>query len=464
MIRIIFVSAIIIYLINQLFSHPILEVAMSIAALFAVICSITYVGKIPLIFGLLFLTFGIFLMVTSGAPLREYVFAFGPMLNLLTLFTLIPILALPIRLGDYSKDVENVIKKKVKNSNQLYMVSSGVSYFLSSFMNLASLPMAYYAIRPSLKNYPIEDKERFMARSITRGFGMPVLWTPVTPIVGIVIEMTGVNYGSMIPLLIPLSIAGLLMDWMMVTLYTRKKEHAIVQREMTRAEKEMAATIETYKNNSIARLSHILIAIVLLNLVIITIEQFKDFSFILLISLLVIPFSFIWSLVLGKIKEYFSGLKNHFKTHLPKMKDQFFLFLSAGFFISAIHISGMNETINSIVGEVIHVTGVQLFLVILPFIPLLFAFAGLHPAVTFVLIVEALDSNALGISPFLLALAMIGSAVPAFLMGPYNATIGVMSNIVHRDPFKISNWNIPFCTAYLLLLLVSLQVVYLFTS
>jgi len=463
MIRIIFMSAIILYLFNQLFPNSILEIMMSVAALLAVIISIKYVGKGVLLLGLLFLGFGTYLMIQSRAQFFEYVFAFGPMLNLLTLFALIPILALPIRLGKYADDVELVIKKKVKTPNQLYMVSSGVSYFLSSFMNLASLPMAYYSIRPSLKNFQIQHKDRFMTRSITRGFGMPVLWTPVTPIVGIVIEMTGVNYGSMIQLLIPLSIAGLLMDWMMVTFYTRRKGIAATD-EITRAEQEMAATVERDGKNSIVRLSHILLAILLLNLVIIVIEQFRELSFILLISLLVIPFSFAWSLILGKIKEYVVGLKNHFKNHLPKMKDQFFLFLSAGFFISAINMSGMNHTINAIVSEVVSVAGVQLFLVILAFIPLLFAFAGLHPAVTFVLIVEALDPAVLGIPSFLLALAMIGSAVPAFLMGPYNATIGVMSNIIDRDPFKISNWNIPFCAMYLGLLIVALQVVYLFTS
>ena len=464
MIRFIFLFAIVIYLINQLFYHPILETMLSIATLLPAICSVRYVGKIVLTFGVLFLTFGILLMFMSDASIFDYIFAFGPMLNLLTLFALIPILALPIRLGNYSNDVENVIKRKVSNSKQLYMVSSGVSYFLSSFMNLAALPMTYYSIRSSLKNYPIQDKERFMARSITHGFGMPVLWTPVTPIVGIVIEMTGVHYGSMIQLLIPLSIVGLLLDWVMVTIYTRKENHLIMHQEMTRTKKEMAATVETNGKSSLVRLSHIFIAIILLNLVIISIEQLKELSFMLLISLLVIPFSFVWTSILGKTKEYFVGLKEHFKNHLPKMKDQFFLFLSAGFFISAIHLSGINSTINSVVSEVVSFTGIQLFLVILPFIPLLFAFAGLHPAVTFVLIVEALDPSVLGISPFVLALAMLGSAVPAFLMGPYNATIGVMSNIINRDPFKISNWNIPFCTTFLVMLIVFLQGVYMFTS
>ncbi|SDH15885.1 hypothetical protein SAMN05192534_10221 [Alteribacillus persepolensis] len=461
MIRYIFLLAIGLYLLSNIIHHPVLDVFVSIVALCAVVCSVFFVRSIVLMFGLIFLSSGILLLSFSHSAVTSYLFAFGEMLNLLTLFALIPILALPIRLGNYAGEVKAVIQKKIKNSMQLYMMSSGISYFLSSFMNLAALPMTYYSIRPSIDEYAVYNKERFMSRSITHGFAMPLLWTPVTPIVGIVLEMTGVNYSSILPVLIPLSVLGLLVDWLIVRVHTipsqvSREEFSGVEAAES-SKQEMAAATEDTEDKSVYRLFHIFLAIILLNITILIVEQFADVSFLFLISLLVIPFSFIWTLLIKKQREYVHALGNHFQTHVTKMKDQFFLFLSAGFFISALNISGADQTVNQWISSIIDVIGVHAFLAVLPFIPAGLAFIGLHPAVAFVLIVEAVNPHVLGLSPLVLTIAMLGSAVPAFLMGPYNATLGVMSNIIDQSPFKISNWNIPFSLTYMVILIVFLQ-------
>ncbi|WP_269757952.1 hypothetical protein [Thalassobacillus sp. C254] len=213
MLKYLFTVLIIVYLLSVLFPSSVVEFLVSLLSLLSILLTITLVNKMVLKFGLAFLGLGIFMLYTSGTSPAHYLFSFGSMLNLLSLFALVPILALPIKLGNYAEAVQNIIQEKVKNSGQLYMLSSGISYFLSSFMNLAALPMTYYAIQPSIRLFSITNKPRFMSRSITHGFAMPLLWTPVTPIVGIVIEMTGVSWGAMLPILIPLSILGLLLDW-----------------------------------------------------------------------------------------------------------------------------------------------------------------------------------------------------------------------------------------------------------
>ncbi|WP_246589746.1 hypothetical protein [Desertibacillus haloalkaliphilus] len=400
------------------------------------------------------MSLGVVMLVMSGTSFVQYLLSFGPMLNLLSLFALVPILALPIKLGNYAQEVQHIIKEKVQHTGHLYMVSSGISYFLSSFMNLAALPMTYYSIRPSMDLFIIKHKERFLSRSITHGFSMPLLWTPVTPIVGIVIEMTGVSWGGMLPILIPLSILGLLLDWL-TGYFLSKRKDLTQHRELDQAQQEMAASTEGATQPARPKkLIHIIAAILLLNVVITFSEVFFEFSFLFLVTLLVIPFSFLWSMFIKKGKQFLYGLKDHFNTHLLKMKDQFFIFLSAGFFISAVNLSGVDQTVNTWIIHVVDITGIKLFLVLLPFIPLLLAFIGLHPAVALALIAEALDPSVLNISPQILTVAMLGGAVPAFLMGPYNATLGIMSNIINESPYKISNWNFVFTGSYLLLLTV----------
>ncbi|MFC5712058.1 hypothetical protein ACFPU1_04650 [Thalassorhabdus alkalitolerans] len=461
MLKYLFTVLIIVYLLSVLFPSSVVEFLVSLLSLLSILLTITLVNKMVLKFGLAFLGLGIFMLYTSGTSPAHYLFSFGSMLNLLSLFALVPILALPIKLGNYAEAVQNIIQEKVKNSGQLYMLSSGISYFLSSFMNLAALPMTYYAIQPSIRLFSITNKPRFMSRSITHGFAMPLLWTPVTPIVGIVIEMTGVSWGAMLPILIPLSILGLLLDWA-TGVYLSKKYHSPSPLGRPQAYKEMAAAIDhSSQGEKTSKLFHLIGAVLLLNVIITFADLYLDVSFLFLVTILVIPFSFTWALLIQKGKGFLTGLKEHFDTHLLKMKDQFFIFLSAGFFISAIGISGTEQTINKWIGGLITVIGEHAFLFIVPLLPLALAFIGLHPAVALALLVEAIDFSILGISPVVFTLAMLGGAVPAFLMGPYNATLGLMSNIIDEDPYKISRWNAGFTFMYLLLLLIFISVLQL---
>ncbi|WP_394232978.1 hypothetical protein [Niallia oryzisoli] len=452
MLRFLFLSAILLYLLATLLPQLGIDPYISILCLVIVICTFGIVKRFVRVLGSIFLLLGLVLLWTSGADWKQYISSFGSMLDLLTLFSLVPILGIPIKLGDYSESIKTVIHKKVKSTGKLYMLTSGISYFFSIFMNLATLPMTYFSIRPALDSFPIKEENRFLSRAITRGFAMPLLWAPVTPIVGIVVGMTGVNWLSILPFVLPLSIFGLLLDWFL----GRQKSTMKIENQQAVTASELAAAKESNGKDSPFRVLQILLAIVLFIVVISTLEATFDFSFIILVSLLVIPFSLIWALLLRRGNEFFTQLIEHFKSFTVGMKDQFFIFLSAGFLISTIQVSHTNELINKQTINMIHVMGAEFFLILLPLIPLALAFVGLHPAVSLSLVAGALNPSVLGISPYVLTVAMLTGAVASFLVGPYNATIGLMSNIIKESSFKVSNWNLAFTGLY-----VGLAMVYL---
>lgn len=460
MLKYLFGLSIALYLMSTIISSK-LDLILSIICFIIVISTLFFVKSFVRVLGLLFLLLGFYLLFINDAGWKDYIISFGPMLNLLTLFALIPILALPIKLGNYAIDIQHIVQRKVKTSGHLYMMTSGISYFFSIFMNLATLPMTYYSMKPALNVFPLQNNQRFMSRAITHGFAMPLLWAPVTPIVGIVIEMTGVSWASMLPYVIPLSLAGLMLDWMLGMRHSTKNKHQNIHNY--HGENETAVTLEVdYSSQSSKRILQIFLAILIFNIVISILEYVFPLSLIILVSLIVIPFSFCWSVLLKKTTDFKNGLKGHFQAHLLKMKEQFFIFLSAGFFISAVKFSGTDKVLNIWISDFKNLIGVEIFLFIIPVIPLLFAFTGLHPAVALALMAEALDPASLGLSPLLLTVSMLGGAVSAFLMGPYNATIGLMSSIVNQSPFKISNWNISFTSIYLGFVMIYLFALELF--
>lgn len=448
--HLLFISCMILYLLSVAIPSSALNLIVSILCLLIVALSFKRVGKTVQVISSIFLIVGLAMLWTSGAQWKDYILSFGPMLNLLCLFMVVPLLAYPIRLGNYASSIQEIIQKKVKNPKQLYMMTSGLSYFFSSFINLASLPMTYHAIKPSLSNYSVANEYRFMSRAITHGFSMPLLWTPVTPIVGIVIEMNGVSWVSMLPYLVPLSLMGIGLDWLLATRQYNKNVNAGY---VTDKETAAAAEFVPQQTNRTSRLFHILIALIIFNVIVSIIEFKSSFSFLFIVTLLVIPVAFSWSILLRKGKLFLKETKEHFQTHVVKMSGQFVIFLSAGFFISAMKFSNTDHLFNTGLLQVKDSIGVESFLVLLPLVPLILAFMGLHPAVAIALMAEALDPNALQISSQLLTLSMLGGAVGAFLMGPFNATIGLMATIVEESPYKISNWNAPFTISYLLLLM-----------
>ncbi|MEB3102424.1 hypothetical protein [Ferviditalea candida] len=464
MVKYLFVASIAVYIFSNFFQSTAIAYLVAIMAILSVSATIFRVQRFVMVLGLVFLGLGVWMLVHGGAQVQQYILSFGKMLDLLTLFALVPIFALPIRLGNYALSVQEVIRKKIKKSGQLYWITSGLSFLLSSFMNVATLPMMYYSIKSSVDLFPIKDKVRFMSRSITRGFCMPLLWAPVTPIVGIVVEMTKVNWGSMLRIMFPLSVLGLLLDWLTGMLVARresKRRSSGTAHESPEAVQELASAQEAFPAKRQGRLIHILAAIVIINVLIWASDLIFNMGFLLTVSLLVIPISLAWSLFLGAGKLFFGGLKTHLDTHIAKMKDQFYIFLCAGFFLSAIQVSGFEDQINTAILHIKDIIGHYLFIVLVPIIPFVLAFSGIHPAVALALVAQALDPKILMINPEILTVAMLGGAVPAFLMGPYNATLGIMSNIVNQSNFRLSYWNAPFTALYLLLIMLTLIVLQL---
>ncbi|EKN64350.1 hypothetical protein P9E76_07250 [Schinkia azotoformans] len=462
MIKYLFIITLFLYVLTEIFPSMQLSYVLSILCMVIIVSTLFYVKRFVKILGIVFLLIGALMLFTSGASWKTYIISFGPMLNLLTLFSIIPILAIPIQIGNYAGGIQELVNRKLKNSGHLYMLTSGISYFLSIFMNLATLPMTYHSMKPALQVFSLQSTGRFMSRAITRGFAMPLLWAPVTPIVGIVIEMTGVSWSTMLPYLLPLSIAGLLLDWFLAGRAASKLGSEKLAGSASA--NEIATTIEVSGKSlqSPKRIGQILVAILIFNICIAIFDYVFHLSFLILVALLVIPFAFCWSFLLKKGREFLTGLQIHTNTYLYKMKDQFFIFLSAGFFISAMQFSGTDHRLNEMFVVFKGLVGIEMFLLMIPVIPLILAFTGLHPAVALALLAETLDPTQLGISPQILTVSMLGGAVSAFLMGPYNATIGLMSGIINESPFKISNWNAPFTVLYLLLVMVYLIILNVF--
>jgi hypothetical protein len=443
------------FICTEIFHWNILRPAVSILAIFAITISIHKAGRIASILSILFLCMGFYFLWQRHVSYETFLLSFGEMLNLLTLFSVIPLVAIPIRVGGYSESIQFVLQRKNKNPAKLYRTISLYSFFLSCFMNLATLPMMYYSIKDTVKSFPIRQPKRYISQAIIHGFAIPTLWTPVAPIVGVVFDFTHVKWVSLFPILLFISVAGLLIDW---GLYRLNQQRFSACLPLDDGFKEVAAsTLHTvitppWRKN----LFQMGFAVFLFIVLIIVGQNVISIGLMDTVILFTLPYSLLWALFIGKGKPFIKEMGIYFQNKLPLMNGQFAVFLSAGFFVAALQISGKNQVISHWVLDLHNQLGTKAFLIILPFLPLLFAYAGMHPALAISLLATAFNPTALGITPECLSVALLGGAVATFMLGPFNATTGVMSNIISVDTFQIARWNISFCIAFLLLISTTL--------
>lgn len=122
----------------------------------------------------------------------KIILSFGSMLQLLSLFSIVPILALPIRLGDYGRSVEQLVASKQFSARVMYLMIALLSYFLGSLMNIAAIPMMYQSVHRLIERSHVGEKQKFLTKSIITGYAMPLIWSPVAftlSLVGVLLSL-----------------------------------------------------------------------------------------------------------------------------------------------------------------------------------------------------------------------------------------------------------------------------------
>lgn len=428
-----------------------LDIVISALSALAIGLALPTVGRTVQIMTLFFVAAGTWLVINQGTTFYDYILIYGDMLYLLTLFAMLPVLALPIRIGDYTKAIDYVFSKHVRSTFASYTLISSVSYMMGVLLNLAAVPMVYHSVKTSVERLLASNREKFLSVAIVHGYVLPVIWTPLSGVVGVFVALTHVNWLSIAAELVIISLCGLLFNWIFFYFTAiRKNVYPVQERSIqinTVAETEATAQLEDNLETK-RKLIQIGIAVVSLILLIVGIDHYFHIGLVLTATLIAVPFAWIWSLLIRKGKECAQGTAAHFKKYIPTMSEQFAIFLSAAFFAQSIKFSHLDVQINEFLLGFSHWTGDNVFLVLLPLVPLLFSFLGMHPIVTATLLAQALDPAVLGLSPEDMTVALLGGAVLTFYIGPFSGTLGVMSSLIRFSSFRILTWNLWQCFAF----------------
>jgi hypothetical protein len=442
------------YLIAQLGRFDTLMPLLSGLSAFAILISLLAAGWIARALSLLFLGAGSWMLWRSGAGLAAWLCAYGEMLYLLALFAVLPILAVPVRLGGYSRAIEAALADRVAGVNSLFRLVTVLAYVCGSFLSLAAVPIMMASIEPVVRRYPIADKVRFTAVSSTFGYVMPILWTPVSGVVGVVLYNLRLDWLALFPTLFLISIAGLAAGWgvfymLEIVSINAARETKILPRATSDAPESIQDSKPAPSSQSpIGRLLQMVLAIILLLCAIAFLEQLLHIGLITIVTLLAIPFALAWSATIGYGRQAVREVGRQLASRLPLMADQFALFLSAGFFAAAMRLSGFDEQANLMFLRLRDAVGTEVFLLMMPMMALAASFVGVHPLVAIALLRESLKPDVLGITSVQLAVTLIGSSLMTYMLGPFSGTLGLVQSVNGVSTYRLSLWNVPYAAAY----------------
>lgn len=301
------------------------------------------------------------------------------------------------------------------------------------------------SLSSALRHYPLRNEARFMSVSATYGYVMPLLWTPVSGVVGIVLHSLGLEWAPMFAVLFLISIGGLIINWF---IFYFSEGRSIETNEVSPDEDVLEARIQS----PVRHLLQMLLGIVLLTAITATLDVFLDLGLILIVSFIAIPFALSWCALMGIFKKGSRDIGHQILARLPHMTDLFVVFLSAGFFIHAMEIADYSQYANDAFHFVREAIGTKALLMTMPILAIISAFLGVHPLVAIVLLGESLKPDVLGVSAHDLAVCLIGSTAITYMLGPFSGTLGLVQSITNIPTYRLAAWNAPYAFGYFLLI------------
>lgn len=432
---------------NDVFRLP-----LSLLSIVAIALSVPRAALLARCIALGFVGGGSLLLWHAGLGWSGWLGAFGDMAYLLALFAALPVLAEPIRLGGYSRAIQALLQRRVHGLAGLNCLTTLMAYLCGSVVSLAAIPIMMACLQPVVERYALDNRMRFMTGASISGYVLPLFWTPVSGVVGMVLHTLRLDWAALFPRLFALSAGCLLINWLIFRLLNARQPSAASVSVSLSVSVSAPARSDPPAVSPWRDLAGMLLGIGLLVAGFVLIETWLRVGLVTVVTLVALPGAFLWCLAIGQGRRFIGEGGQATLARIPRMADQFAVFLAAGFFAAAIRLSGSDAAVNQLFMQLSDAAGAQALVLLIPLMTLAGSFLGLHPLVAIALLADSLRPELLGLSSAQLALALIGGSVLTFMLGPFSGTLGLTQAISGVSAFRLSAWNAPYALGYFLLL------------
>jgi hypothetical protein len=429
-----FTALFIVFVVETLTGFKELEVLEGILALLCLVISLPAARTMFKVISLIFLAAGIAFAVWGQITLSVFFEYMGSNVTLFSLLFVLPFINRTIVIGGYARHLSRWLNVQADHLGKLHVRATVVSYVLSLFLFLASIPLVHSVLNKHLQGQETDIRNRFMSTSILRGYGAVAVWSPVEPLVAMAVILTGASYVALLPFLLLVSLLIVVIAGIWGTLQFRSIP---LDASVQNSEGKRPAPVKFL--SLFAGLTLLIASAYLL-------QTLLSITFFEAMTLLVMPFAAVWALVLGRFKRFASATRLQWKPGLADLPNLNVLFLSFGLFNKTI-----TETpLLSILSEPVQAIAewpVLLYLVVMA-AGTIFPVVGIHPFVTMGLFGVVLQPVLGQLNPVSVAVVLISSCVTSSVIGAFSTTLSMTSGLLNINPYRITWWNCGFAAVF----------------
>jgi C4-dicarboxylate transporter, DcuC family len=382
----------------------------------------------------LLVVIGTIISFYSKTDLNTYFSAYAANASLITLFILVPLLSIPIRLGGYLESIYFLYIRYLSNKNQLYFISTTLTYILSIILNIGAVFIVYNLINvnkhPSLKPTVV--------RALLRGYPLCIYWSPYFVSVGLITSYFNVSWGQIFIVGLLLSVVNLFIG------YSLEKERNNLDENTNIEIQSVDNGVQQEKQKSVKKVRELLLIGTMITIAILVLERLTPYNVISLVSLSALTVFILWTTYLRKVKRLGEELKKYISLELPQMKNEMALFISAGFFGHVIFLSGVSDQIIWFFQSTQLDQALQLSLFLFVAVIIL-SIIGIHPFVSVTTLSISLSSTEIiAGSEWFYALVLLSAWPITTAISPFSGLVLLMSSITSQSPIHvgiIQNWR-----------------------
>lgn len=423
----VFVVLLAVYIMNVWHPAQITGQLVNYLTVIVVSISIPFIGRGSRLVCLALFIAGAYLLYVSGAGVSYWVEAMGKNTSLLMLMISVPLMGLPLNYGGYIGTLDSLARKYMAKKYQMYWVPALFSYVLGVFMNLGAVTLTHQiTARGRVARCP-----GMLARSISRGFGCALFWSPNMIATALVLGYLKVPWENYVYIGIVFSLVSLIAGYA-AEIFARREDAG----EPDAASRDTAPEIEKNKIIQLAVAGAAFLSLV------IYIEIGTDAQVISVIPVIALVFPVAWLILMGKRGAIGEGYGDYFRNRINRYDGEVVLFAVAGFFSTALAQSGWAARIS---GYLMHFSGRSMASVALTIMlaVILTSIIGIHPMVLVSAFATSLDAAAMGINPVNLALALIAGWSLGATVSPMSGTTLVVGSLTRKTPMEVAYGNLP---------------------
>jgi DcuC family C4-dicarboxylate transporter len=437
-------SLAIIYLGNLLVKSNLLnDIALILLSIVIVFSYINSNGSSKII-GVIFFALSFILLLVYQAPLYIWKEAVLENLYLVVLFTLVPLLTIPIQHGGYFNALQHFFFHYVNTNKRYYLFVTILTTFIGVLVNVAVVHLVYGISRSS----EFSSDKKLSSLAVNRGFNTASMWTPTMVTVPMILQLTGVKWVLLFPYGFLFSLIAALIGYIMIIAELKTDKNGLLSTTpLPNGEFNVSKILEL----------SLFIFILLGSITVVTFVT--GLNTINIVSIACLFFPVIWLAIIGRLPILYREFKDfYFKESLQNLSNTIMLFIGAGIFVNSISYSQLGAYVPQFLFALVD-NNILFLSILIAVISLSLSAVGVHPIISTAIIGGTINATACGISSLYMALLL----TICFSMGtsvcPAAANIIAIAEQAGQSPIQVgTRWNGLYAVIVSLVLIILINI------